>query len=127
MDFSTEGIKNLGNSIVSSLKELPTISGISTGIIVLLVLLISKQSTALAIIAGFLTGGFVYLLYNDFLQRRQMVNMEDQKMENVKINILDQRSQDLEKDVCISCNAKTTNKSEPCPKCGFLLDKIKVD
>lgn len=130
MDFSVEGIKEgiikFGNSFANSLKEPPTISGLAVGILVV-VLVKLKENIGLALIAGFLTGGFVYLIYNDFLQRREIASMEDQKMENVKDSIKDQRNQDLDKNVCLSCNAKIMDSSKPCPKCGFLLEKIKIE
>ncbi len=113
---------------VNTFKEPTTLTGIASGIIVLLLMnFAANANITLSIITAFLFGGFVYLIYNDFEQRKKLRELEAKKEDNRIHKISEQRNKDLEKKVCVSCTKDVDSLDTACKHCGFDLTSIKID
>ncbi|MCY3411550.1 MAG: hypothetical protein INQ03_07975 [Candidatus Heimdallarchaeota archaeon] len=109
----------------NTFKEPTVITGIGTFVVSFIVIWLAfQQSPLLALFGGLLIGGFVYLIYNDIVQRKQLKIMADKKEETRKASIEDQKQKDLQNTNCISCNKPIEDQKKPCPHCGFERQQI---
>lgn len=80
-----------------------------------------------SLLAAAVVIGLFSMLYNDYVEKKKMSDIEEQKQEALLKRKEEQMKAELDEGKCISCLAPLGPNDEKCPKCGFEVRHYKME